>query len=132
MEYILFYFLFQIMVNKKHGKQNRKKCGIYKRHFLFTQSLSVWNNKWCWICLLHKTRLQISCEGLWPFFDACVIVFHVIVFYNFFVSSWIFLMCPISESKYFALLQTSYCSIGHERLSYSDKHLKRQNVLQVY
>ena len=26
-------FLFQIMVNKKHGKQNRKKCGIYKRHF---------------------------------------------------------------------------------------------------
>ena len=32
-QYILFYFLFQIMVNKKHGKQNRKKCGIYKRHF---------------------------------------------------------------------------------------------------
>ena len=24
-QYILFYFLFQIMVNKKHGKQNRKK-----------------------------------------------------------------------------------------------------------
>ena len=23
-QYILFYFLFQIMVNKKHGKQNRK------------------------------------------------------------------------------------------------------------
>ena len=29
-QYILFYFLFQ---NKKNGKQNRKKCGIYKRHF---------------------------------------------------------------------------------------------------
>ena len=28
--YILFYFLFHIMVNNKHGKQNRKKCGIYK------------------------------------------------------------------------------------------------------
>ena len=27
----LFYFLFQIMVNKKRGKQNRKKCGISLR-----------------------------------------------------------------------------------------------------
>ena len=25
-QYILFDILFQIMVNKKHGKQNRKKC----------------------------------------------------------------------------------------------------------
>ena len=23
----------------------------------------VWNNRWCWIFLLHKTRLQISSEG---------------------------------------------------------------------
>ena len=36
-QYILFYFLFQSMVNKKHGKQNRKKCVIYKRHFLYEQ-----------------------------------------------------------------------------------------------
>ena len=36
-QYILFYFLFQIMVNKKDGKQNWKKGGIYKRHFLYTQ-----------------------------------------------------------------------------------------------
>ena len=36
-QYILFYFLFQIMVNKKDGKQNRKKCGIYKKHFLYVQ-----------------------------------------------------------------------------------------------
>ena len=33
-QYILVYFVLQIMVNKKHGKQNRKKCGIHKRHFL--------------------------------------------------------------------------------------------------
>ena len=33
----LFYFLFQIMVNKKRGKQNRKKIWIYKRHFLYAQ-----------------------------------------------------------------------------------------------
>ena len=32
-----FIFLFQIMANKKHGKQNRKRCGIYKRHFLYPQ-----------------------------------------------------------------------------------------------
>ena len=25
------------MVNKKDGKQNRKKYGIYKRHFLYAQ-----------------------------------------------------------------------------------------------
>ena len=36
-QYIFFYFLFQIMVNKKHGKQNQKKCGIYKRNFLYAQ-----------------------------------------------------------------------------------------------
>mgnify|MGYP003692038889 CR=1 FL=1 len=35
-QYILFYFLFQIMVNKKNGKQNRK-CGIYKRHLFYAQ-----------------------------------------------------------------------------------------------
>ena len=36
-QYILFYFLFQIMVNKKHGKQKPKKCGIYKSDFLYAQ-----------------------------------------------------------------------------------------------
>ena len=25
------------MVNKKHGKQNPKKCGIYKMYFLYAQ-----------------------------------------------------------------------------------------------
>ena len=30
-QYILFYFSFQTMVNKKHSKQNRKKCGISLR-----------------------------------------------------------------------------------------------------
>ena len=29
-QYILFYFLFQIMVNKKHGKQNRKVWNLQK------------------------------------------------------------------------------------------------------
>ena len=36
-KYILFYFLFQNMVNNKHGKQNRKEFRIYKRHFLYAQ-----------------------------------------------------------------------------------------------
>ena len=31
--YILFYFLFQIMVNKKHGKQNRKKVWNLQKAF---------------------------------------------------------------------------------------------------
>ena len=29
-QYILFYFLFQIMVNKKHGKQNQKSVEFTK------------------------------------------------------------------------------------------------------
>ena len=32
-QYILFYFLFQIMVNKKHGKQNRKKVWNSQKAF---------------------------------------------------------------------------------------------------
>ena len=32
-QYILFYFLFQIMVNKKHGKQNRKKSVNLQKAF---------------------------------------------------------------------------------------------------
>ena len=32
-QYILFYFLFQIMVNKKHGKQNRKKVWNFQKAF---------------------------------------------------------------------------------------------------
>ena len=32
-QYILFYFLFQIMVNKKDGKQNRKKVWNLQKAF---------------------------------------------------------------------------------------------------
>ena len=35
-QYILFYFLFQIMVNKKHGKQNRKVWNLQKAFSLRT------------------------------------------------------------------------------------------------
>ena len=32
-QYIIFYFLFQIIVNKKHGKQNRKKVWNLQKAF---------------------------------------------------------------------------------------------------
>ena len=54
-QYILFYFLFQIMVNK-----TEKRVEFSLRTI---KIFSVWNKRWCYMCLLHKTRLQISSEG---------------------------------------------------------------------
>ena len=46
------------MVNKTEKSVEFTK-GIFSTHNL---SLSVWNNRWCYICLLHKIGLQISSE----------------------------------------------------------------------
>ena len=43
-QYILFYFLFQIMVNKKHGKQNRK---ILEKNWNLQKAFSLLTIKIC-------------------------------------------------------------------------------------
>ena len=57
-QYILFYFLFKIMVNKKDGKQNRKKCGIYKRHFLYAQLKLIDGVKYDY-CIKHAYKFLL-------------------------------------------------------------------------
>ena len=44
------------MVNKKHGKQNRKKCGIYQRHFFQAQLKFVGGVKYVY-CIKHAYNL---------------------------------------------------------------------------
>ena len=58
-QYILFYFLFQIMVNMKRGKQNRKNCGIFHTHkicrFEITDRVKyVYCIKHAYKCLLRE------------------------------------------------------------------------------
>ena len=79
-QYILFYFLFQITVSKKHGKQNRKKCEIYKRYFLYAQLKLIDGVKYVY-CIKHADKFLLREQlGFRPFFDDCVNVYLVYVY----------------------------------------------------
>ena len=58
-QYILFYFLFQSMVNKKHGKQNRKKCVISLRAIKICRFEIIDGVKYVY-CLKFLLREQVG------------------------------------------------------------------------
>ena len=62
-QYILFYFLFQIMVNKKHGKQNQKK----KENVEFTKS-SLRTIKVCRFEIIDGVECVYCIKNAYKFF----------------------------------------------------------------